>query len=199
MAGGDNLDDGSAVFYSSAGDTFATVPAPTGGMLSGTTNGATGASYQFLIDGGGFGAVSVFEAGGDSVNLTTPSTTGYSETFVGTPTVSTLTVSNPSSGVSNSIIINTYANSNGTLVPIASSITVTGNEGTSDTADIYDAPGSNSLVAQGNSATLTTPASTFSVSQFGSVNAFQTQGSDDTVHQQSLDYALQTVGNWTSD
>jgi hypothetical protein len=133
------------------------------------------------------------------VNLSTPSDTGYSDTFTATPNVSTFTITNPTYATSYTITINTYWNSNGTFVPVASSITVAGNGNSGDTSNLYDSPGSNSLVAQGNSATLTTPASTFSVMQFGSVNAFRTQGSDDTVHQQSLDYALQAVGNWTSD
>ena len=54
------------------------------------------------------------------------------------------------------------------------------------------------MVAQGNNATLTTPVNSVSVTQFGKVNAFQQNGSSDTVHQQAIDFALQTIGNWTT-
>ena len=54
-------------------------------------------------------------------------------------------------------------------------------------------------MAESNEATLTTSLNTVAVTQFGKVNAFQTLGSSDTVHQKSIDFALQTIGNWTSD
>lgn len=78
-----------------------------------------------------------------------------------------------------------------------SKITITGNG--SDTANLYDSPGVNTLVAIGNNATLTTPVNTVAVTRFSKVNAFQQSGTSDTVHQQTVDYALQTIGNWTSD
>jgi septal ring-binding cell division protein DamX len=77
-------------------------------------------------------------------------------------------------------------------------VNITGNANGSDTANLYDNTGTNHLVAQGSTATLTTSVNTVAVTQFGKVNAFKTNGTTDTVHQQSVDFALQTVGSWTS-
>ncbi len=67
----------------------------------------------------------------------------------------------------------------------------------SDTAYLYDDPGSNQLVAAGGKATLTKAVGTVSVSQFGLVLAEQTTGTDDTANVQATDFALRLLGDWT--
>jgi len=46
--------------------------------------------------------------------------------------------------------------------------------------------------------TPTTALGSPTINMFGSLIAEQEAGSNDTVHQQSIDFALQTIGNWTS-
>jgi hypothetical protein len=173
-----------AFFYSYPSDTFAGTPG-----TSSLTGIATGfASFAaFVTQATGFQSVTVQESGSgtDVANLTSPG----NGTFTETPTASTLVV-----GVS-VITVNTFFNSSGTLVPIASKVNATGTG--SDTANLYDESGSNALVAQTTQATLTTSVNTVNVMQFGKVNAYQTAGNNNTVHEQALDFALSTVGNWT--
>ena len=68
-----------------------------------------------------------------------------------------------------------------------------------DTADIYDSPGNNGLTASNSTATLTTSLGSLTINKFASVTANQQNGTNDTVHQSAIDFALQTVGNWTND
>jgi hypothetical protein len=78
-------------------------------------------------------------------------------------------------------------------------IVVTGAGDGTDTADIYDSPGNNALTASGNSATLATALGSLSIDKFGSLTANQFNSTHDTVHESAIDFALKTVGNWTSD
>ncbi len=176
-----------AFFYSYAADTFNGTQGT--GLLTGSA--AAFANFAtFVSQATGFQSMSVLEsgAGTDLANLTAPANSTFSETA----TASTLAVS----GVT-VVTVNTFFSSNGALVAVPSKITITGNG--SDTANLYDSPGVNTLVAIGNNATLTTPVNTVAVTRFSKVNAFQQSGTSDTVHQQTVDYALQTIGNWTSD
>jgi hypothetical protein len=178
----------SAFFYSYAGNAF------NGSQgTSSLTGSATGfASFAvFVSQATGFQSLTVLEsgAGTDVANLTSPG----SGVFTETPTVSTLVV-----GAATVITVDTDFNNGSSFVAVPSKVNATGNSNGTDTANVYDDTGSNALVAQGNNATLTTAVNTVSVTQFGKVNAFQTLGTNDTVHQQSIDFALQTVGNWTS-
>lgn len=178
----------SAFFYSYPGNTFTGVQGTS--TLTGSASGF--ASYAtFAAQAAGFTAVTVEEsgAGTDVANLTSPG----SGTLNVAPTVSTLSV-----GGVTIFTVDTFFDNNGSFVAVPSKLNVTGNVNGSDTANLNDAPGSNSLVAQGNTATLTTSVNTVTVTQFGKVNAFQNSGSNDTVHQQAIDFTLQTVGNWTS-
>ena len=68
-----------------------------------------------------------------------------------------------------------------------------------DTADIYDTSGNNARNASGSTATLTTSLSGLTSNKFGSVTANKENGTNDTVHEGAIDFALSTVGNWTSD
>jgi hypothetical protein len=146
----------------------------------------------FVSQATGFQAITVLEsgAGTDVANLTSPG----AGTFTETATADTLAV-----GGVTVFTVNTFLNNNGTLVAVPNKVNITGAANDSDTANLYDTTGTNALVAQGNKATLTTPLSTVVVAQFGKVNAFQQNGTIGTVHQQAIDFALQTVGNWTSD
>ena len=157
------------------------------GSATGFANFAT-----FATQASGFQSVTVEESGSgtDVANLTSPG----SGTFTAMPTVSSLAVG----GVS-IITVNTYFSTGGQFVAVPSKVNITGNSNGSDTAFVYDAAGTNTLVAQGNTATLTTPVNTVVVTQFGKVQAIKQSGTSDTVHQQSIDFALSTVGNWTSD
>ena len=65
-------------------------------------------------------------------------------------------------------------------------------------ATIYDAPGNNALSASGSTATLTTSLGSVTINKFDSVTANKENGTNDTVHQAAIDFALKTVGNWTS-
>jgi hypothetical protein len=80
---------------------------------------------------------------------------------------------------------------------VPSQVNITG--GSTDTAQLYDSAGTNNLVAQASNATLTTAVNTVSVSGFGKVNAYQVNGSSNTVRESDVDFALQTIGNWTSE
>ncbi len=176
----------SAFFYSYPGDTF------NGSQGSSSLTGsATGfASFAtFATQATGFQSLTVEESGSgtDVANLTSPG----NGTFTAMPTVSSLAVG----GVS-IITVNTFFSTGTAFVAVPSKVNITGN--TNDTANLYDAAGANTLVAQGNKATLTTPVNTVVVTQFAKVNATMQSGTSDTVHQQSIDFALSTVGNWTS-
>ena len=176
-----------AFFYSYAGDTFNGAQG-----TSSLTGSATGfASFStFVSQATGFQAATVLESGSgtDVANLTSPG----NGTFTETASASTLVV-----GGVTIITVNTFFNNNGTLAAVPGKLNITGNA--DDTANLYDSTGTNALVAQGNKATLSTSINTVAVTQFGKVNAFKTSGTTDTVHQQSIDFALQTIGNWTSD
>ncbi|HEV3343661.1 MAG TPA: hypothetical protein VG125_25035, partial [Pirellulales bacterium] len=176
-----------AFFYSYPGDTFNGAQGTS--VLIGSATGFASFS-TFVAQATGFQSVTVLEsgAGTDVANLTSPGNGIFTET----PTASTLVV-----GGVTVITVDTFFSNQGALVAVPSTTNVTGSPG--DTADLYDSTGTNALVAQGNKATLTTPVNTVGVAQFGKVNAFQQSGTTDTVHEQSVDFALQTIGNWTSD
>jgi hypothetical protein len=130
-----------------------------------------------------------FGSGTDVANITSPG----NGTFTETPTVSTLIV-----GSTTVLTVDTDFNNGSSFVAVPSKVNATGNANGTDTANLYDYTGTNALVAQGNNATLTTGVNTVSATQFGKVNAYQTMGTSDTVHEQSVDFALQTIGNWKS-
>ena len=177
-----------AFFYSYASDTFNGAA----GTSSLTGSAAGFASFStFVAQASGFQSLTVEESGSgtDVADLTSPG----SGTFTETATASTLVV-----GGIPLITVDTFFNNNGSLAAVPSRIDITGSAAGTDTANLYDSPGSNSLSAAGNQATLVTPVNTVDVTQFGKVNAYQQSGSSDTVHEQSIDYALQTIGNWTS-
>jgi hypothetical protein len=182
-----------AFFYSYAQNAFNGSPSLS--SLTGSTDNASGNSYNFTTSASGYVAVAVLESGSgtDSVNLTSPG----NGVLVGTSTVDTLTVG------SSVITVNTYISTTGAsgtvLAPGASQVTVTGNNDGTDAAYLYDSPGSNALVAAGSTATLTTANGTLTVSKFGQVTAEQQNGSNDTVSESAIDFALSTLGNWTSD
>ena len=98
------------------------------------------------------------------------------------------------------ITVNTYfLNSAQAIVAVPGQVVVTGKGNGSDSAAIYDAPGNNALTASGSSATLRTALGSLSINKFGSVTANKQNGTNDTVHEGAIDFALKTVGNWTSD
>ena len=177
-----------AFFYSYAADTFNGAQS-----TSSLTGSATGfASFStFVSQATGFQSASVLESGGgtDVANLTSPG----NGTFIETGTASTLAV-----GGVTMITVNTFYSDNGALVAVPSKVNITGNANGSDTANLYDSTGTNVLIAQGNKATLATAVSTAAVTQFGKVNAYDQNGTNDSVREQTIDFALQTVGNWTS-
>jgi hypothetical protein len=177
-----------AVFYSYSHNTFNGAPGTS--SLSGTTTNVAGSSVTFVSQATGYSSVSVFESGSntDVANLTSPG----NGSFFGTSTADTLTVG------SSAITVNTYfTNSSSQIVAVPSQVNVTGN-GT-DTATIYDSPGTNALTASGSTATLATSYDTITINQFSSVTANDQNGSTDTVHKAAIDFTLSTVGNWTSD
>ena len=178
-----------AFFYSYAGDTFNGSQGTS--SLTGSATGFASFDQPSSSQATGFQSLTVLEsgAGTDVANLTSPG----SGTFTETPTVSTLVV-----GAVTLFTVDTDFNNGSSFVAVPSKVNATGNANGTDTANVYDYTGNNALVAQGNKATLTMPVTTVAVTQFGKVNAFQTVGTSDTVHQQSVDFALQTVGNWTS-
>jgi hypothetical protein len=63
---------------------------------------------------------------------------------------------------------------------------------------LYDSPGTNALVVHGSSATLTTANGTLTVNKFGGLTAEDVKGSDDTISETAVDFAVATTGNWTS-
>ena len=175
-----------AFFYSYSGDTF---------------NGADGQSellgagrrlrsfIQFVSQATGFQNVSVQESGTgkDVANLTATAIARsprrpISSTLVG-------------GGVA-VVTVDTFYNNNGTYVAVSARIDATGTS--TDTANLYDSAGTNSLVVSTNTAMLTTPVNTVSVKQFGFVNAYADSGTTDTVTESDVDIALSIVGNWTS-
>ena len=165
--------------------------APGTSSLAGSTTNVAGSSVNFVSQATGFNSVSVFESGSgtDVADLTSP---GHGS-FFGTSTASTLTVG------TSTITVNTYFVSSGQTVAVPGQIVVTGNHDGTDSATIYDAPGNNALSASGSTATLTTALGSLSINKFGSVTANQENGTNDTVHEGAIDFALSTVGNWTSD
>jgi choline dehydrogenase-like flavoprotein len=177
----------SAFFYSYDSDVFNGSPAES--TLTGSAAGFASFS-SFAVAATGFQSVTVEESGdgADVANLSSPG----GGVFVSTPTVSTLAIN----GVTVITVMTLFSN-NGTFQAAPSQVNVTG-AGT-DTAYLYDGTGSNSLVASGNTATLTREENSVSVSQFGLVIAEQTLGNEDTVSEQALDFALRLIGNWTSD
>jgi hypothetical protein len=177
-----------AAFYSYSNDTFSGAPGTS--SLSGTTTNANSSSYTFNTKATSYLSVAVFESGSgsDKANLTSPG----GGTFLGTSTVSTLTVG------SSSITVDTYfSNSSTPITAVPSQVTVTG-ASSGDTASIYDAAGTNALTASGSNATLVSAIDTISVNKFVTVTAYDQSGSSDTVHKAAIDYTLSTVGNWTS-
>src|SRR5258708_27796753 len=105
------------------------------------------------------------------------------------PAVSTLVVNSVTV-----ITINTFFSTGGSFVALPSMISITGNSDGSDTANLYDASGANTLVVKGHEATLTTPVSTVAVRQIGKVNAIKQNGSPDTVHQAAIRFLLSALG-----
>jgi hypothetical protein len=176
-----------AVFYSYPGNTFAGAPGMS--ALSGSTPNVAGAGVDFVSRALGYDSVSVFEsgAGTDVAELASPG----NGSFFGSSTASTLSVG------TSSIAVNTYVVSSGQIVAVPGQLTVTG-AGT-DTATVYDASGNNALTASGSTATLTTSLGSVTINKFGSVTANKQNGTNDTVHEGEIDFALSTVGNWTSD
>jgi len=83
-------------------------------------------------------------------------------------------------------------------VAVPSQLDLTGIPHGTNTSNLYDAAGANSLVAKGNKVTLRTPVSTIVVSHFDAVNAYQQNGSSDTTEGAAVGYSLQTIGHWTS-
>ena len=75
---------------------------------------------------------------------------------------------------------------------------MTGNHDGTDQANVYDSPGNNALTASGSTATLTTALGTLTINKFGSLTANQMNGTNDTVHEDAIDFVLKTVGNWTN-
>ncbi len=179
----------SAFIYSYTDNTF------NGAQGTSTLTGsATGfASFStFVTQAKGFQAVTVLESGTDTdvADLTSPG----NGTFTETPTVSTLVV-----GGVTMITVDTFFNNNGSPVAVPSNVNITGNRNGSDTANLYDSTGRNVLIAGATKALLGTAASTVVVAQFGNVNAYDQNGTSDSLREQSIDFALQTIGNWTSE
>lgn len=97
------------------------------------------------------------------------------------------------------VTVNTYfENSSTPITAIPSQVSVTAAD-SGNTASLYDAAGTNALTGSGTNATLTNSIDTISVNGFGTVNAYDENGTNDTVHKAAIDYTLSTVGNWTSD
>jgi hypothetical protein len=177
-----------AVFYSYAGNTF--TGAAGSSELVGSTTNVAGSTVNFVSQANGYLAVSVFESGSgtDVANLTSSGGGSY----YGTSTAGALTVG------TSVITVNSYAESGGQISAVLAQINVTGAGNGTDTADIFDAPGSNALTASGSTATLTNSVGTRTIDKFGSVTANQQDGTDDTVHQNAPNFALHLVGTWTS-
>ena len=165
-----------AVFYSYPSNTFTGAPGTS--SLAGSATNVKGASVTFVSQALGFDSVSVFEsgAGTDVADLTSPG----SGSFFGTSTASTLTVG------ASTITVNTYFVSSGQTLAVPSQIIVTGNHDGTDSASIEDAPGNNALTASGSTATLTTSLGSVAINKFGSVTANQQNGTNDTVHEDTV-------------
>jgi hypothetical protein len=139
------------------------------------------------------------EESGSGTDIATLNSPGGG-TFTGTPTYSTLVV-----GGVTVFTVNTFTVSNSTNVPVPNQINMTGKGNGTDTANLYDGTGTNSLVASGSTATIkrdignSTPSQTVAVTDVGKVTGFQTQGTGNTVHKAAIEFAFQKVGNWTSD
>lgn len=85
----------------------------------------------------------------------------------------------------------------GTMIEVIGYKSVTANgSNSSNTANLYDAAGSNVLTAAGSQAELVTPIQTVIVNNFASVLAYDVNGTNDVAHVSSVDYALQLIGNW---
>jgi hypothetical protein len=179
-----------AYFYSYASNTFQGTPGTTS-SLSGSTNNVKGQSVSFVTQAAGYQAVTVLESGSDTdvANLTSP---GNGE-FVEVPTVSTLAVG------SNLITVNTYTSSDGSTVAVPATINATGAHNGTDTANLYDDAGTNTLTVGGSTARLQTAINAITVNDFGAVEAYQQSGTNNTViHQSAIDYALALEGSWTN-
>ncbi len=181
-----------AVFYSFPYDTFNGAPGTS--ELTGSTTNVSGSSVTFVSQASGYSSVSVFESGSgtDVANLAT----NGNSSFFSTTTASLLDFGASTITV-NTVTVNTFLVSGGQSVGLSRQIVVTG--AGNDTATIYDAPGTNALSASGSTATLTTSLGSVTINKFGSVTAEKQNGIIDTVHQGVIDFALSTVGNWTSD
>ena len=177
-----------ASFYSYSGDTFNGAVGLS--SLAGSTADIAGNPYDFQTQASGYLTVTTYESGsGTDDALLTSSGNG---TFTGTPTYSQLAVG------TSTITVNTFiVNGDQSISAVPSKVSVVGND--TDTANLDDAPGSNSLLAVGNTATLTTSTATISLASFKSVNAYQIKGQDDAVHQSAFDAALTLNGNWIND
>lgn len=176
-----------AVFDSYAHDGFQGTVGTS--VMSGSTPNVIGNVIYFYIKASNYLNVSVFESGSgtDDARITSPG----SGTFVETPTVDTMVVG------STTITVNTYTVSGGAFVAVPAAV---GAEGTSsDTANVYDAPGTNTLTAASAGVTLQNSINGYSAGGCGTIIAYQQNGSDDTVvYQQAIDFVLQLVGNWKS-
>jgi hypothetical protein len=179
-----------ATFYSYSGNTF------NGSSINSELMGSTAAYADaagiiyssFISQAENFQSVAVFESGTgkDVANLTA---TGNS-VLTTMPDSSILAI-----GGVTVITVDTYFNNNGTNVAVLARINATGTS--TDTANLYDSVGANSLVAKTNVVTLVTPVNTVAVKQFGTVNAYASSGTSDTASEQAVDIALSTIGNWT--
>lgn len=164
--------------------------------LAGSALDASGTSYPFSVEADGFKSVAVLESGSgsDVANLVSPG----NGTFVGSSTVDTLSVGGTTITVDTNI-----EQSDGRFTPAYSDVSVTGHHDGTDAATLSDLGTTNVLVAQNSTATLSTPATgsavqTIAVSQFGNVTATQQDGHLDTLDEGAIDYALTTVGTWSS-
>jgi hypothetical protein len=164
-----------AFYYSGSGDTF-TASASGDSSLTGDTSNFT----SFKIQAIGYQALIAWSAG-DGTDSAALSSTGGA-TFVGTGTYSTLAVG------SNSIEVFGFAH-----------VMADDANGGGDMATLYDSPGTNALTAQGSQAVLANSQVTLTVNNYANVSAVQQTGNDDTKHIGAIDFALSTLGNWTSD
>ncbi len=196
----------SAFFYSYPADTFNGTTGSSGSSLTGSvtsTEAGLVTFTTFTAAATGFQSVSVLAsgAGTDVINLNSPG----SGTFTSTPTVSTLAVGSVT--VFNVLTYTPVTTNNVTTnVAIPSAINMIGKGNGTDVASLYDGAGTNSVLASGSTATLkrnlgtSSTAQTVAVTDFETVNAYQTLGDNDTYHEVTpLDFAFQTIGNWTSD
>jgi hypothetical protein len=143
-----------------------------------------------MIQAAGYNTASVFESGSgkDVANLSSPG----NGSFFGTSTAGTLTVG------TSKITVNTYFAPSGQIVALPGQVNVIGAGNGTDVATIADSPGPNALVANNNTATLTTALGSLTINKFGSVTANKGNGSNDTVHEAAIDFVLTALG-WTSD